>query len=709
MKRLSILFILVALVCSFLSAQVTIEAEGSGKTVEEAKENARMNLAEKVFPGIVQSQTTVSVSDDTESYSSSYSSKSSYTIVGEFPGFDYSIVSSKKNNCVVKTQITGDATTLNFYSGKMDEEGESAESLYERYLEMDSSVSVTKRKEALQAVLNCYSLYGMYRNIIIKLGGTVSDEDILPKTYTVLSYELESLINEEENELLRKSSSESINLEVTQRLAELQKAREENKKAIEEASAQAKEQRTLKLQQKITEYTLSSVAENASLLDTADSLEIDSYKEYLEAVETAQKDLAEISQMYTKLIAEQTAQIEASYNEESEAITTRAYPSAHLDLNGKPTADAKKLRENELNELRKEKDEEKTQIIETINSSMQREIRKRYQYYRTVIEALEEKTFNIQSSSNDISVSAKYDGSSYRWILSFKVNKPMSVQIDGIRLSYEKMTGFVIPSEEDERLAFVGSDEYTDTVDAYNKMFNTGNYECTASFSASVTENGDVILVFKSFTLSFVDRTEVDISLTRKRSGGSLNFEDTEYLQFDWLVGDKSESSDTVVLEEEKEKSVTTKAKDPLKVSFSGGLKLFGMAFGKLFNENMERALDLGVEGRLRLSDFFVSASFDTSYWWSVVGLGSIKGIPLFGVSLGVGYRFLDFITVAVRASYSKDLGLLLLPILSLKVLQNGEMLYLDVSCGCYVNCRTGRVAFSVGMEAIMDLDFLVK
>ena len=173
MKRLSILFILVALVCSFLSAQVTIEAEGSGKTVAEAKENARMNLAEKVFPGIVQSQTTVRVSDDTESYSSSYSSKSSYTIVGEFPGFDYSIVSSKKNNCVVKTQITGDATTLNFYSGKMDEEGESAESLYERYLEMDSSVSVTKRKEALQAVLNCYSLYDMYRNIIIKLGGTV--------------------------------------------------------------------------------------------------------------------------------------------------------------------------------------------------------------------------------------------------------------------------------------------------------------------------------------------------------------------------------------------------------------------------------------------------------------------------------------------------------------------------------------------------------
>ena len=704
MKRILLLFILIVLTCSLASASVVIEAEGRGKTLDEAKENARKALAEKVFPGLMYSETFVSVSDDTTSSSSLLTEESSYTVFGELSGFDYSVVSSKKNNYVVTAKITGDDATISFYSGRMEEQGESAKDLYEQYIALGSSVSATRRKESLQSVLTCYSLYTMYGDIIRKLGGTIADVDILPKTYTVLRYELDSLINEEENELLRKSNSESISQEIREKLQANAEEKEANEKALEEAKTLAKEQTALKLQQKLDEYA-ASWAERSSLPVSDAYPGLESFYEYLDVIQEANADLVEMIDMYDRLIEEQSEAVEKSYTEEAAAIRSRTYPSAHLDLDGNPTPDAKELRENEVKELRTQKNKEKQDLIDVINSStLVDEIKKRYNYYDEAVSMFSNEEFRLSSSEENLSLSvSNYDGANYCWNLTLSI-ADFSGSISGIKLAYSTLTGKPIPLDKTARLKFIASDEYKETVDVYNKILHSGQFEYHVIFTASVDAGGKLHISVKSLNLQFADGAEVSIKLDEEYV---VILDDFYEISYSWIKTESgngnASSSDTEKkkTETENKRVETTKSKEPLKISFTPWIR-FGGTFGKLLNENMKIALDTSVEFRLRLSDFFVSSSFDLSYWF-VTGLGSRTGIPQLGVSLGSGYRFFDFMTVALRASYSRDLGLLLLPVLSFTVIQNNELLgSLDVFCGCNVNCRTGRVAVSVGMESII-------
>ena len=695
MKRGVALLVLITLVYSLLSASVVIEAEGSGKTLEEAKENARKALAEKVFPGLMYTETSVSVSDDTTFSSSLLTEESSYTVFGELSGFDYSVVSSKKNNYVVTAKITGDDATISFYSGRMDEQGASAKDLYEQYIALGSSVSATRRKESLQSVLTCYSLYTMYGDIIRKLGETVTDEDILPKTYTVLRYELDSLINEEENELLRKSSSESISQEIREKLQANAEEKEANEKALEEAKTLAKEQTAMKLQQKLDEYA-ASWAERSSLPVSDAYPGLESFYEYLDVIQEANSDLVEMINMYDSLIEEQSEAVVKSYAEEAAAILNRAYPSAHLDLDGNPTADAKELRENEVKELRIQKNKEKQELIDVINSStLVDEIKKRHNYYDEAVSMFSNEEFRLLSSEENLSLSvSNYDGPNYCWNLTLSI-ADFSGSISGIKLLYSTLTGQPIPSDKTERLNFIDSDEYKETVDAYIKILQSGQFDYHVIFTASIDAEGEVYISVDSLCLQFADGTEVSITLDKLYV---MKLTDFGEISYSWQ---KTESGSGNISSSGEDGKNEVTVKESFKVNFSVGIKVGG-TFGKLLSENMKIAMDAGAEGRLRLSDFFVSASFDFSYWF-VTGLGSRIGVPQLGVSLGVGYRFFDFMTVAVRASYSKDLGLLLLPVMSFTVIQ--DLGYLDVFCGCYVNCRTRRIAVSVGAEFILNLE----
>lgn len=102
-KTFLVLFMFFFLFFPFVFAEaITIEATGTSRTLEESKENARKELAEKVFPGIVVTETTVSTYDDKKSSASSYFQKSFYSVVGEFPGFDYEIIQSSPLEGVFK-------------------------------------------------------------------------------------------------------------------------------------------------------------------------------------------------------------------------------------------------------------------------------------------------------------------------------------------------------------------------------------------------------------------------------------------------------------------------------------------------------------------------------------------------------------------------------------------------------------------------------
>ena len=120
MKRLLTVLLILLFAASAVTA-VSFKVEGSGKAMDDAKEDARKNLAEPVFSGVYVGLTETTTKDGNDGYSSSFSQSSSYSVVGEFPGLNYSTVSQKRNKCVVSVELVGDEATIQFYSNKVKE------------------------------------------------------------------------------------------------------------------------------------------------------------------------------------------------------------------------------------------------------------------------------------------------------------------------------------------------------------------------------------------------------------------------------------------------------------------------------------------------------------------------------------------------------------------------------------------------------------
>lgn len=696
MKRLFISALLIMIFCFPVLAEVVIEAEGTGKTLNEAKANARTALAEKVFPGTVIVETKTSVADSSSGeYSSSFSQKSSYSIVGEFPGFDYTVVSSKKNNYVVTTKIVGDFTTLNFYGSRLDEQKENVEEFYRRYLALGSEVSASERRKALALVIEYYYYYNMYGNIILSLGGTPDDVDI-PETLAVLQVDYQSLLDEEQNELLAESSVSTITQEIKDELMKNAEDREEYLKAREEARAQSELQRKLILDQKIADIV--NNAGSISFSDIGNSLGLRGYESYIEVVKDADSSFVEACREYDKLIKEQSDSIEEAFLEEAEAIRNRTYPIAHLDSDGDPTEIAEKARESEIDKLRAEKDKEKEEASSVINEKLCSEIQKRYDYLEEAVEQLESREFRVYSSNGEAEISAtpKYDGTNFCWNLQVYVDEPLSVDLDGIKLSYTDLMGSVVPEKESEVSEFVLSSGYVNAVETYTRLLTLGEYEFSLSFKVDLRLNGEIVVKPQDLEIKFADGKDVSITFKEFDAGNvSIDLDAGDYLGYSWLKkGDEGKEIEEVIFETSNPGIVKKVEKRKIL-----GLELNGQAMlmyeNPFIKDRTVVTVNFFAEGRLFLYDFFISVSGN----FSIMNVSDLKldknHLIQFGAYGGVGYRLFDIWTLFCRTSYNKTLGLLLNPCISVGYYQ--DAFRLDVVFGAYVSCKTWKTVLSFG------------
>lgn len=705
MKRIIVTVFLILLIYSVGFASVMIEAEGNGKTLEEAKENARVALAEKVFPGTIVVETTTASSDSSSgNYSSSFSQKSSYSIVGEFPGFDYTVVSSKKNKYVVSTRIVGDTATLNFYANKLDEQKENVEEFYSRYISLDSDVSATERRKALALVIEYYYYYNMYSNIILSLGGTTTDVDI-PVNLAILQVDYQSLLDEEENELLTKSSVNAITQEIKEELAKNAEAQEEYRKAHEEARVQLELQRRLILDQKITDIVNNA---NSIAFDNIDIYSgLESYASYIEVIKSADTSFVEACEEYDKLIKEQTDSVEKAFNEEAEAIRNRTYPRAYLDATGKPTEWAKEQRETEVNELREEKNKEKEEAVSTINAKLCSEIQKRYNYLEEAIALFEEKKFCVSSTTGDVSVNSVpvYDGSSFCWRLSVSFGEPIFLTINGIELKYSVLSGKKIPTQKAKLSTFISSSEYTDTVDLYDKLFTLEEYEFSVSFKIDLSLSGIMKIIPLIMDIRFADGKEITVSFGGEHIlDATIDLNCTNYLSYSWLKKGKAGKELTELelktkTDSNRAKSTNDEAKSTDTPSILG-FELdsqFMYTFDNVFDYPIKGGYGFALEGRLFLSDFFFSVSGNMTAM-DVSSLRLDKDfLYRYGAYGGIGYRFADVFTLACRMSCNKDLGIILNPMFGYGYYI--ASLRIDALLGVYINCKTGKLAFTLGAQ----------
>ncbi len=697
MKSLLVSVLLIFLFSISVSAEVVIEAQGTGKTLDEAKDNARTALAEKVFPGTVIVETMTSVVDGNGGgYSSSFAQKSSYTIVGEFPGFNYKVVSSKKNSYVVSTEITGDAATLNFYGNKLDEQKADVEEFYRRYSSMSSDVSASTRRKALALVIEYYYYYNIYSNIILSLGGIPDDVDI-PVTLAVLQVDYQSLLDEEQNELLTKSSVSAITQEIKEELQKNAEAQKEYIKAREEAAEQAELQRKLILDQKI-----SDIVNNASVIlytDSDGSAGLRSFEFYLDVIREADNSFVEACREYDKLIKEQYDAIEKAFSEEAGAIRNRTYPIAHLDGNGNPTEIAKKAREKEIDELRTEKDREKEEIYSTVNEKLSSEIQKRYDYLEEAVRQFESKEFTVYSSNGETSITSipKYDGSDFCWSFTVHINEPLSVDLKDIKLSYSTLTGTSIPKKEDKINELILSSSYIDTVETYGRLLALGEYDFSLSFKIDMLLNGQLTLKPALLDIIFADGKEVSIPLGNEyESLVSINLDNSAYLGYPWLKkGVQGKEFDKAVSETVDSSSADKAENSRRKLGLELDVQIKYL-FENPFKTNIKSAADFIMEGRLFIYDFYVSVSGNMTVM-DVSNLRFDKDYLLqFGVYGGVGYRLKDFCTLSCIMSYNEVIGFILNPCIAFGF--DWDTVRFDAVTGVYVNCKTMRPAISLGV-----------
>lgn len=701
MKRVFLFILSFFLSCSVVFAAVVIEAEGSGKTLGEAKENARIALAEKVFPGTIVVETTTATSDSSNGdYSASFSQKSSYSIVGEFPGFDYTVVSSKKNKYVVSTRIVGDTATLNFYTNKLDEQKENVEEFYSRYISLAPNVSATERREALALVIEYYYYYNMYSNIILSLGGTTTDVDI-PVTLAVLQVDYQSLLDEEQNELLTKSSVSAITQEIREELTKNEEAQEEYRKAQEEAKAQAELQRRLILDQRIADIV--NRADVSTLLNADSSLGSGSFCNYLDVIGTANDSLLEACDEYDDLVEEQSTAIYSSFEEEADAIRNRTYPLAH-QADGKPTAYAEALREKEVDALWAEKEQEKKDAVDTINSKLGAEIQKRYDYLVEAVNQMEEKEFVYSSDEYEVSLSSvpKYDGNNFCWEFDVTVTSlgTSFFTIKAIKLDYSTLTGTSVPEDKNELEEFYLSTEYQDTVETYTRLLQSGQFDFSVAFKMDFDFSSKVYISFSYLEMVFTDGMKARISLEEcPRLFITIDWNGSDYLSYSWLeTGDEIESRENGSSSPSSSTDISKSDGNSFFSSLKLGLSIDGQALlmvGNPFFANDTVSKDFAVEGKVFFYGFYISVSANITILDVSDLLVNTNTLTQYGVFFGAGYRLPKLLSIGMRMSVSRDLGVLLMPYMSFgfdfssfRVEMIGEL---------YVNSKTGNIGFGYG------------
>lgn len=709
MRRLLLLSFLITVFCSLIFAEVVIEATGEGKTFEEAKEKARIELAEKVFPGTVVVTTSVSTQESSKQSYSSFSQKSSYTVVGEVPGLNYEVVSFQKNNYVVSTKIVGNATTLNFYSRKVTDYKQSVEQFYQQYLNLDSDYSIkpddliTKKREMLGKVVSSYDGYNIYSNVYILLGGFPDNIDKKIPSFEVLKNDYQSLLNEESNTL----NSHSIKTEeILEKLEQNRKAQEEFDNALKEAERQAQLQRERQLAEEIDKIVTSH--QEKKTYDDKLNFGFDEVYYYIENIINLRDNLISSCDEYDRIRLATEAENRDSFNKESSAIRNRVYPLGQ-QADGKPTERAIKLRQEEISNLEKKKNKELEEAYKLIDDKLCVIIQEKFTAFINAINLLETNEFNISCSNNEIEIiSTEYNGEYFYWKIKFYLNHPVISGVYEVVLPYTSLTGEKIPSNETEKDKFFSSDAYNDKVTLYTNVFNNKSFDFSLSFKVSFNLSGLCKIVFSGYSIS-VDDKDLYMAFDKSSDSDGSSFSvklkraNFDFNKYNWLnVKTISKYTKTEKVEEEKQTSVASTTTVSLSKSTSAGLKLdtkfifAGQAYisfaaqGK--TSKKDSSVDLFLDGRFVFSDmFFLSASPFIRFGTFLEG----------GLMFGGGFST-NGVTLGARFSISAggNSALLINPFFSYVIWEettfDGELL-----CGIIIDPLYDWVSVSAGFGII--------
>lgn len=481
MKKSIILAILVLLVAVPVFC-TDISAVGYGSTENEAKSNALNALAQSIFPVLV-TNTTTTTSSSTKG--SSYSSDSTAKVFGELTLIDYEPVvlsdsEKKKAKFGFKAILRDSSATLKLYSDKANEAKKEIEYNYSNAM----AAKPEDKSDYYRKVLSSYADFNNYKMILLKLG----HEDSIPvigidKTFNILQEEYNSALVQKENYL--KGNQGNINNMTTQQVMNLI---EQNRQ--EQAAAKAQRSEALLQQQKLREAELQE--QKNQFLNSISTATVSIAGSTFRDFQTMTNDIGNavfefnnLCSKYESMISSENRRIDNAIKEESAAIRNRAYRTGQLS-NGKPLPEAIAGREEEVNSMIREKESERTEIREFIDTLMRPTIQDNYDLIASMINKLEGTRFSDSVSRKGLNVKYQgYDGGLFSWKLRVTSNYVLGLSVD-TELKYSDVTGDSNPN--------INDDKYLNNVDYYELLLKDGSFwsanDVALEFSVSVAQNG---------------------------------------------------------------------------------------------------------------------------------------------------------------------------------------------------------------------------
>ena len=502
-KRIIFCFLCLLLSVMALGAD-SITATGFGDTPDEAKTEALRNLSESVFGTSVISGVVLQNSEiDGEtraSYSQSVTAVSFGNLVDvKYSSYEKTTGSEEKKLGKYKINAYIDDSAKTIYESKINDSVKSIHQIFRQ-----PATSIEQKKAKLTNLLIAFSDYNTCKQVLIALGraDTVPHLDI-EITYMSVFSEYESLLIEEENELLGMRNGTISTVSTQAEIKELLQKNSEEQRRIAADKKSASEFAMAMNLAKINEQIRSTIDKLHSV--SFSSGEGDDFTVLLESLRKSVSAYNDVCNSFLSLKREEFARIEAEYSANRKALEEMAYKSAELKADGKtPTDAAAAFRQDQLKDLYDQSELEKKTVENVIIEKLGTEIQKKYDECIKAVKNLNKGHYTIYSNSDGFRlVVGQYDGEKYYWNCSIISS---DIEITEICVDYELLTGenpVVYDSQKQNRQEY---QQYTNKQSVWDDKLRDSDavFVLSASFTVSVDAiNGRIKLIVDD--VGFID------------------------------------------------------------------------------------------------------------------------------------------------------------------------------------------------------------
>ena len=487
-RKKTIFIILLLILALSRSYCGDLKMEGMGDSFENARVDARSNLAQYINGIFVQSSTSYSTYDNPFSSSAFFSSSSNTTSSGYLKSVEYINEYTSGSEYHSTAVIKDNGVNINAITDSLKTCKATIENLYNDLSKQNNE----QKKKTLITIYGTLTEFDAYKTIFIYMG----HGDLVPAlkvnvTTTSIFIEYQNIIIEEGYALEEKEKYITNETEHQRLLEELSANRSEQRRLEREkneAMTTREEASKIALEERLKQYSVIAKTD-ISIKTTTDEAR---YASMLEKITKARAAFLDACSEYNILCKEQFYQIDKDY--EAEAVAVNARPYRYAELNGnEPTPAAKQIRDDEIAYLYSRKELYKVSVLNQIRSSLVPGLKELYGEYKDAVEAINGEKFEIVLGDKTIEkCTTTFDSIDFKWNITLTVKNIEGVSREfTFALTYKQLTGEDVKEPKylgqkgyDEYMAFLDNIDYLDTV---IRAF-TDSFRITLKFEGAIVE-----------------------------------------------------------------------------------------------------------------------------------------------------------------------------------------------------------------------------